>query len=108
PTIIAVVAADARGVLSGTEVWLSGQKVGLVKDVHFRPPSTDTLERLAIHLEILSKHMHFIRKDAWAELRPGGNLIGSPVVFISSGTSNVAALNEGDTLKEISTGMMKP
>ncbi len=107
-TNIYVVADDAPGVLSGTEVWLSGQKVGLVKDVHFRPPSTDTLERLAIHLEILSKHMHFIRKDAWADIRPGGNLIGSPVVFISSGTSNVAALNEGDTLKEISTGMMKP
>lgn len=107
-TNIYVVADDAPGVLSGTEVWLSGQKVGLVKDVHFRPPSTDTLERLAIHLEILSKHMHFIRKDAWADIRPGGNLIGSPVVFISSGTSRVAALNEGDTLKEISTGMMKP
>lgn len=107
-TNIFVVADDAPGVLSGTEVWLSGQKVGLVKDVHFRPPSTDPLERLAIHLEILSKHMHFIRKDAWADIRPGGNLIGSPVVFISSGTSRVGALNEGDTLMEISTGMMKP
>jgi phospholipid/cholesterol/gamma-HCH transport system substrate-binding protein len=107
-TNIYVVADDAPGVLSGTEVWLSGQKVGLVKDVHFRPPSTDTLERLAIHLEILTKHMHFIRKDAWADIRPGGNLIGSPVVWISSGTSRVAALHEGDTLKEISTGKMKP
>jgi phospholipid/cholesterol/gamma-HCH transport system substrate-binding protein len=107
-TNIFVVADDAPGVLSGTEVWLSGQKVGLVRDVHFRPPSTDTLERLAIHLEILSRHMHYIRKDAWADIRPGGNLIGSPVIWISSGTSRVAALNEGDTLKEISTGKMQP
>jgi phospholipid/cholesterol/gamma-HCH transport system substrate-binding protein len=107
-TNIYVVADDAPGVLSGTEVWLSGQKVGLVKDVHFRPPSSDTLERLAIHLEILSKHMHYIRKDAWADIRPGGNLIGSPVVWISSGTSRVGPLNDGDTVKEISTGKMKP
>jgi len=107
-TNIYVVTDDAPGVLSGTEVWLSGEKVGLVKDVHFRPVTTDTLERLAIHVEILSKHIHFIRKDAWADIRPGGNLIGSPVVWISSGTSNVRAVHEGDTLKEISTGKMRP
>ncbi len=107
-TSIFVVTDDAPGVLPGTEVWLSGQKVGLVKDIHFRPVTTDTLERLAIHLQILSDQMHFIRKDAWADIRPGGNLIGSPVVFISSGTSKVGPLNEGDTLKEISTGMMRP
>jgi phospholipid/cholesterol/gamma-HCH transport system substrate-binding protein len=107
-TSIYVVTDDAPGVLAGTEVWLSGQKVGLVKDIHFRPITTDTLERLAIHLQILSDQMHFIRRDAWADIRPGGNLIGSPVVFISSGTSKVRPLHEGDTLKEISTGMMRP
>jgi hypothetical protein len=107
-TDIYVVTDDAPGVLAGTEVWLSGQKVGLVKDIHFRPPSTDTLERLAIHLQILSQHIHFIRRDAWADIRPGGNLIGSPVVWISSGTSNARAVNPGDTLVEISTGMMQP
>lgn len=105
---IYVVTDDAPGVLAGTEVWLSGQKVGLVKDIHFRPVTTDTLERLAIHLQILSDQMHFIRRDAWADIRPGGNLIGSPVVWISSGTSKVRALHAGDTLKEISTGKMKP
>jgi phospholipid/cholesterol/gamma-HCH transport system substrate-binding protein len=107
-TNIYVVTDDAPGVLPGTEVWLSGQKIGLVKDVHFRAFTTDTLERLAIHLQILSDQMHYIRKDAWADIRPGGNLIGSPVVFISSGTSNVRQLHEGDTLVEISTGMMRP
>jgi hypothetical protein len=107
-TDIYVVTDDAPGVLAGTEVWLSGQKVGLVKDIHFRPVTADTLERLAIHLLILSQHMHFIRRDAWADIRPGGNLIGSPVVWISSGTSNARAVNPGDTLVEISTGMMRP
>jgi hypothetical protein len=107
-TDIYVVTDDAPGVLNGTEVWLSGLKVGLVKDIHFRPPSTDTLQRLAIHLEILSQHMPFIRRDAYADIRPGGNLIGSPVVWISSGTSNAPALGTGDTLVEVSTGKMKP
>jgi len=107
-TSIYVVSDDAPGVLAGTEVWLSGQKIGLVKDVHFRPVTTDTLERLAIHLQILSKYMHYLRTDAWADIRPGGNLIGSPVIWISSGTSTVRALHEGDTLLEISTGMMQP
>jgi ABC-type transporter Mla subunit MlaD len=105
---IYVVTDDAPGVLAGTEVWLSGLKVGLVKDIHFRPVSTDTLQRLAIHLQILKQHMPFIRRDAWADIRPGGNLIGSPVVWISSGSSNARAVSPGDTLVEISTGMMRP
>lgn len=105
---IYVVTDEAPGVLEGTEVWLSGEKVGLVRDIHFRPVTTDTLQRLAIHLQILADRMHFIRKDAWADIRPGGNLIGSPVVWISSGTSNVPAVSENDTLIEISTGKMQP
>jgi phospholipid/cholesterol/gamma-HCH transport system substrate-binding protein len=107
-TNIYVVTDDAPGVLNGTEVWLSGTKVGLVRDIHFRSVSTDTTQRLAIHLEVLTKHMQYLRRDAWADIRPGGNLIGSPVVWISSGTSTARGLQEGDTLVEISTGMMKP
>ena len=105
---IYVLTQDADGVLEGTEVWLSGQKVGLVKDIHFRPISTDTMERLAIHTEILREKMNFIRRDAWADIRAGDNLIGSPIVFISSGTSKAPALKSGDTLLNISTGKMKP
>ncbi len=105
---IFVLTQDAVGVLEGTEVWLSGQKVGLVKDVHFRPVTTDTLERLAIHTEILRDRMYLLRRDSWADIRSGDNLIGSPIVFISSGTSNGRPLKSGDTLVNISTGKMKP
>src|SRR3954452_17352645 len=48
---IYVLTDDAPGVLSGTEVWLAGTKIGQVKDVHFRPVRTDTLQRLAIHTQ---------------------------------------------------------
>ena len=105
---IYVLSQEADGVLEGTEVWLSGQKIGLVKDIHFRPLSTDTLQRLAIHTEILRERMPWIRRDAWADIRPGDNLIGSPIVFISSGSSKAPPLKSGDTLINISTGKIKP
>lgn len=105
---IFVLTQDAEGVLEGTEVWLSGQKVGLVKDIHFRPISTDTAQRLALHAEILNDRMHLIRRDAYADIRAGDNLIGSPIVFISSGTSNVPGLRSGDTLVNKKLGKIKP
>ncbi|MEO5589538.1 MAG: MlaD family protein, partial [Gemmatimonadaceae bacterium] len=107
-TSIYVLTRSAPGVLNGTDVWLSGAKVGQVKDVHFRPASSDTLERVAIHLEILSDKMNYIRTDAYADIRPGGNLIGSPVVWISSGTSRAPALQEGDSLVDRPSTKMQP
>ena len=38
-TYIAFIAAEqANGIFKGTQVWLQGQKVGVVKDVDFLPP----------------------------------------------------------------------
>lgn len=105
---IFVLTDDAPGVLNGTEVWLAGRKIGQVRDIHFRPVSTDTLRRLAIHTDILSDQLHYIRRDAYADIRPGGNLIGSPVVWISAGTLSAAPLKNGDSLVTKSTGAMKP
>jgi phospholipid/cholesterol/gamma-HCH transport system substrate-binding protein len=88
----------APGVLAGTDVWLAGQKVGLVKSINFRPVATDTIERLAIETEILSERLALIRKDSYADIRPGGNLIGSPVIYIGGGTVNAPAVKGGDTI----------
>jgi len=93
-----VVTNKAVGVLEGTEVWLSGQKIGLVKAIRFRPLATDTSQRLAIETEILADRMSFIRKNSFADVRPGGNLIGSPVVYIGSGTPTARPVRSGDTL----------
>lgn len=94
----------ASGVLGGTEVWLSGEKVGLVKQIHFRSASTDTSQRLAIETDILADRLSLIRKNSRADIRPGGNLIGSPVVYLSSGTSDAPAVRSGDTLVTSSYG----
>lgn len=98
-----VVTDEASGVMAGTEVWLSGEKDGLVTGIEFRPPSTDTLERLLIKTEVLAKALPHIRRDSYAQIRPGGTLIGTPVIFIASGTSGSPGLKDGDTLRARST-----
>jgi hypothetical protein len=93
-----VLTDDATGVLSGTEVWLGGKKEGLVKDVTFRPPSPDTLERLVIKTEVLKEGLPNIRRDSHASIRPGDSMIGAIVVYISPGTAAFPQLHDGDTV----------
>src|SRR2546423_6645440 len=57
-----VVTDEAPGVLAGTEVWLSGEKDGLVTDIAFQPPTTDTLDRLLIKTEVLARALPHIRR----------------------------------------------
>lgn len=103
-----VLTDDATGVLPGTEVWLSGEKVGLVKRIRFRSVRTDTTRRVEIETMILTHRMHLVRRDAYANIEPGGSLVGAPIVFISSGTSMAPALKPGDSLVDIPTSAIKP
>jgi hypothetical protein len=93
-----VLTDDATGVLSGTEVWLGGKKEGLVKDVGFRPPSPDTLERVVIKTEVLEEALPHVRRDSHASIRPGDSMIGAIVVYISPGTAASPQLHDGDTV----------
>jgi phospholipid/cholesterol/gamma-HCH transport system substrate-binding protein len=102
-----VVTDEAEGVLAGTEVWLAGQKQGLVKEISFRPPTTDTSERLLITTEFLEEALPNVRRDSYAQIRPGGRLIGTPVVYISPGTSASPPLREGDTIRTRHAGVIK-
>src|SRR5476649_1979435 len=48
---------EARGVLVGSEVWLSGQKIGKITDITFRSPSlADTASRIEIRMAVLEKY----------------------------------------------------
>src|SRR5437868_8602269 len=94
-----VVTDEAPGVLTGTEVWLAGEHEGLVKDVSFRPPTVDNSERILIKTELLKDALPSVRRDSYAQIRPGGNLIGTPVVYISPGTTASPGLREGDTIR---------
>ena len=93
-----VLTDDAAGVLAGTEVWLGGKKEGLVKDVAFRPPSPDTMERVVIKTEFLEEGLPNVRRDSHASIRPGDSMIGAIVVYISPGTAAFPQLHDGDTV----------
>jgi hypothetical protein len=93
-----VLTDDATGVLAGTEVWLGGKKAGLVKDVSFRPPSPDTMERLVIKTEVLREALPNVRGNSYAKIGPGESMIGAIVVNISPGTATSPQLREGDTV----------
>jgi hypothetical protein len=99
-----IVTDDATGVLPGTEVWLGGQKEGLVKEISFRPPTTDTLERLILRTDFLKEALTNLRRDSYAQIKPGGSLIGAPVVYISLGTRASPQLRDGDTIRTQPSG----
>ena len=89
----------ARGVIRGTEVWLDGQKVGLVKGVGFRPPSAPPSARLVLALDILDDVHQDVRADSRVTIRSGATLIGEQVVYISSGTVATREVRDGDTVR---------
>ena len=89
---------DARGVIRGTEVWLDGQKVGLVKRVDFRPVTAPENDRLVLTLDVTADALGRLRSDSRTEIRSGGSLIAAPVVYVTSGTPRGRPLRDGDTL----------
>jgi phospholipid/cholesterol/gamma-HCH transport system substrate-binding protein len=107
-TTLFVAVGDATGVLPGTDVWVSGKKVGIVEDVHIRPVASAASHRLAIHTRILNEYVPLIRRNSVVDIRPGGNLIGSPVVYLKVGTPAAPAIRNGDTLFERPHGRFKP
>src|SRR5688500_20386685 len=85
---------EARGVMKGTEVWLAGKKIGAVSEINFRSIHADSGSgaRVVLTLSVLEKWLHLIRRDSYMQVRPGGRLIAAPVIFLTIGTPNAAAL----------------
>ena len=93
---------EARGVTKGSEVWLSGQKIGKITDIRFRPPAVaDTTKRIEIRMDVLEEYRGALRRDAIAQIRSGGSIIGPPVVYLSPGTPRGAPLQPGDTVRTL-------
>lgn len=96
------IVGEARGVTKGSEVWLGGQKIGRITDIQFRSPaSSDSASRLFIAMEVLEEHRHALRRDALAQIRSGGTIIGPPVVYLSPGTPRAGPLQPGDTVRTL-------
>ena len=88
----------ARGVIRGTEVWLDGKKVGLVRGVSFRPPTASPKDRLVLTMDVLDGVRAHVRLDSRVQVRGGGTLIGDQVVYLSSGTARAREVATGDTI----------
>ena len=99
------VATDAaRGVMEGTEVRVAGQKVGIIREIAFRPVTTDTARRLLLELELYERVQPLVRANSVAQIRSGGSLIGAPVLFITAGTTEAPVLASGDTVRSLPQG----
>ena len=90
---------QARGLLKGSDVWLAGQKVGVVADIRFQPVTTNVSHRLLLELELLEENLPQLRRDSYAQIRTGGSLIGAQVVYLTTGTVSAAPVAPGDTLR---------
>ena len=95
---IFAVVGEARGVMPGSEVWLSGQKIGKIVSIDFRPPAADTSKRLLISMDILSEFVPAVHRDAVAQIRAGGSVMGAAVMYLTPGTMRTAEIHAGDTL----------
>ncbi len=93
-----VVTTSARGVMKGTPVWVSGQQVGTVDEISFRPAITDS-SRVVLSLRVQEKATAQIRRDSDIRVQSGANIIGPMVVHITAGTPGAATVRDGDTLR---------
>jgi hypothetical protein len=89
---------DATGVIRGTEVWHSGQRIGEVEGTSLRSVSIDTSQRVLVSVTIPRDLAPRIRRDTRAQIRPGSSMLGSPVVYLSGGTLDAPIVRDGDTL----------
>jgi len=90
---------QARGVMRGTEVWIAGQKAGLVDYVAFAPPSSDSTGRVVIAFSVRASDAAQIRRTSTAELRAGTSIIAPVVISIDAGTAGSPAAHPGDTIR---------
>jgi len=90
---------SARNVMGGTEVWISGTKVGRVKSVHFAPPSADTSRRVIIEFDVLAKYRDQIRESSIARLGTGTRVMGPTVLAVTVGTPYARVVPANDTIR---------
>jgi len=90
---VKAVFGDVSGLQPGNNVWLSGVKIGIVKNIVFLKGT-----QVEITMNVDKAAQAHIMKDAKAKIGADG-LIGNRVVFIYGGTSTAANISNGDYLK---------
>lgn len=92
---------DVKGLKVGNNVWFSGVKVGIIKEVSF-----ESIEKVRVVMAIQEKDSQFIRKDVVATLGSDG-LIGNSIISLVGGTSQFPQIENDDVLKSGASGGME-
>lgn len=90
---ITAVFQNVEGLKEGNNVWFSGIKVGVVKDVQLVSDSL-VMAELAVNQE----SANYIKTDSYASIESQG-LMGNKVVTISAGSPQARSVEEGDELR---------
>lgn len=92
---------DVKGLKVGNNVWFSGVKVGIIKEIGFQG-----VENVRVTMNIEEKSSQFIRKDVVATLGSDG-LIGNSIISLVGGSAQTPQIEDGDELKSGPSGGME-
>lgn len=92
---VSAIFKNVEGLKEGDNVWLSGVKIGTVKQVQIVAEG-----RVIVILSLKDKQNEFIKKDATAFVGSDG-LVGNKIVVIRPGTMT-ASIENNDTLNALS------
>lgn len=93
--VVTAVFRNVEGLKTGDNVWLSGVKIGTVRDVRIISEG-----RVVVDLALRQDPTRFIKKDATAFIGSDG-LVGSKIVIIRPGNKG-GAISDADTINSIS------
>lgn len=85
--------SDVKGLKVGNNVWFSGVKVGIVKEIKFQ-----SINDVKVVLHVEAKSSEFIREDVVAKLGSDG-LIGNAIVNLVGGNSSSPPIKNGDIIQ---------
>ncbi|MFZ4262354.1 MlaD family protein [Sphingobacterium sp. HJSM2_6] len=91
---------DVKGLKVGNNVWFSGVKVGIIKEISF-----ESVENVKVVMSVEEKSSKFIRKDVIATLSSDG-LIGNAIISLVGGSDQFPQIVNNDIIKSgVSGGM---
>ncbi|MBD1425107.1 MlaD family protein [Sphingobacterium arenae] len=86
---------DVKGLKVGNNVWFSGVKVGIVKEIKFQ-----SIDDVKVIMHIEEKSSQFIREDVVTKLGSDG-LIGNAIVNLVGGTDQAPPIKDGAVIKSV-------
>jgi phospholipid/cholesterol/gamma-HCH transport system substrate-binding protein len=92
---VSAIFKNVEGLTEGDNVWLSGVKIGTVKNVTIVSEG-----KVVVGLSLKNKQNEFIKEDATAFIGSDG-LVGNKIVIIRPGTG-YAAVQDNDTINSLS------